>query len=317
MNKKYLGLGLISLLVLGIVVWAFTIREPATTFKEFKIIRGEISASILATGTVQPENRLQIKPPISGRLDDLLVDEGQKVKKGQILAWMSSTERAALIDSARSKGPEEVKRWEELYKPTPLIAPLSGMIIAKSILSGQTFTTTDAILVMSDRLTVKAQVDETDLAQIQLKQAGEIRLDAYPDQPIEAAVDQIAFEAKTVSNVTTYVVDVLPVKTPDFMRSGMTANVTFVLKSKKDVLVISNEFIKYNDGKPVALLKTEDGPAERELQLGATDGRQTEVLSGLNENDTVLLQQAKKNKKSSNPFGPPSPPGGKKAGKGK
>ena len=91
---------------------------------------------------------------------------------------------------------------------------------------------------MSDRLTVKAQVDETDIAEIHLKQRAEIVLDAYPDRAIPARVDQIAYEAKTVNNVTTYIVDVLPDKTPSFMRSGMTANVTFLTADKKGVLLV-------------------------------------------------------------------------------
>ena len=53
--------------------------------------------------------------------------------KGQILAWMSSTERAALMDAARSKGPEEVSRWEELYRPTPILAPIRGTVISRNI----------------------------------------------------------------------------------------------------------------------------------------------------------------------------------------
>ena len=43
---------------------------------------------------------------------------------------------AALLDAARAKGPEELAHWEELYKPTPLIASLNGVIIARSIEPG-------------------------------------------------------------------------------------------------------------------------------------------------------------------------------------
>jgi macrolide-specific efflux system membrane fusion protein len=223
-----------------------------------------------------------------------LVEEGEIVKKGKILAWMSSSERAAMLDAARAQGPKETKKWEKLYKPTPVIAPIDGTIILKNIESGQTFASNDAILVMSDRLTVKAQVDETDIGQIKLRQPAEIVLDAYPDSDIHGRVDLIGFEAKQVSGVTTYIVDVLPDETPEFMRAGMTANVTFSIDSRQGVLLIPNEALKIRGGKTIAMVPSEKGdPEEREIELGASDGKQSEVLSGLKEGDTVLIRQIK------------------------
>src|SRR3989304_9636454 len=78
--------------------------------------RGNIEVFITTPGTVQPQNRLEMKPPISGRIEDILVREGDHVKKGNIVAWMSSTERAALLDAARSRGGETLRQWEEGYK---------------------------------------------------------------------------------------------------------------------------------------------------------------------------------------------------------
>lgn len=305
-KSKIIIIAMITI-VLGFGIWFFTRSDSKEILRSAEITTGDITIKILATGTVQPENRLEIKPPVAGRVESVLVKEGQKVKKGQILAWLSSSERAALIDAARSRGDEEVKQWEEMYKPTPLVAPLGGTIILRSVESGQTFTASDAVLVMSDRLTVKAQVDETDLAQIHLKQKSEIILDAYPDQVLPAMVDQVAYEAKTVNNVTTYLIDVLPENTPDYMRSGMTANVTFVGNTKNNVVLIPNEFIKYENGKPFALVK--DNPNDkktvsRELELGLSDGKNSEVISGLQVGEKIFLAVTRKDAKGSNPFSP-------------
>jgi macrolide-specific efflux system membrane fusion protein len=304
-KKAWAGVVLLIALAAGGYFY-YKSRTPKEFWKTTILKKGDLDVSILATGTVQPENRLEIKSPIAGRIEKILVDEGDKVRKGQILAWISSTERAAMLDAARSQGQQEVKRWEEMYKPTPIIAPISGTIILRNVEAGQTFTTTDAVLVMSDRLTVKAQVDETDLAQIQLKQKAEIRLDAYPDQKISAQVDQIAFEAKTVNNVTTYLVTVLPVEAPPTMRSGMTANVTFFVNSKKDVLLIPVEFVKYDNGKSVVLAKAEEGPpVEKEVRLGTSDGKNSEVLSGVEEGEAIVMLVPKgKGPKSTSPFSP-------------
>ncbi len=319
-RKKWLILTL-AVLVAVVGFWIGSrSRNPKTTYREITVQRGDLAVIILATGTVQPENRLEIKPPIAGRVEQVLVKEGQSVSKGQILAWMSSTERAALLDAARAEGAEELKRWENLYRPTPVVAPIRGTIILRNVEPGQTFTSTDAILVMSDRLTVKAQVDETDISQIKLGQPAEMILDAYSDQKIAAKVDQIAFEAKTVNNVTTYLVDVLPESTPETMRSGMTANVSFTTQSKKDVLMIPSEAIRFENGAASVLAPNGEGqPSSRSIKTGLTDGKRTEILSGLSENDRVLVPQfeAKKGRaqQSSSPFSPMGTRGGGRGGR--
>jgi len=313
LKRKLLSKKILALLVLIIAGAGFGAKcyfqknENNVQLRENKVERGNIEITILSTGTVQPENRLEIKAPIPGRVEKILIKEGDYVKKGKILAWMSSTERATLLDSAQASGEEEVKKWEEIYRPTPIIAPIDGTIVLKNIENGQTFTTTDAILVMSDRLTVKAQVDETDIASIKLKQAAEITLDAYPETKISAQIDQIAFEATTVSNVTTYIVDVLPKEIPSFMRSGMTANVKFFMDGKNDVLTVPNDAVKIQDGKSTVIVLQDGDRVEREIEIGITDGKKTEVISGLNEGDIVFSAQIKprdKNKSSSSPFAP-------------
>ena len=233
---------------------------------------------------------------------------------------MSSTERAAMLDAASSKGSKELKEWEEMYRATPILAAINGTIIQKNVESGQTFTTQDAILVMSDRLTVKAQVDETDIAKIKLKQSAKITLDAYPEETIEAQVDQIAFDAKTVNNVTTYIVDVLPNLAPAYMRSGMTANVVFNVQGKEDVIVVPTEAIKVTDGKNLVMFanpKNNEKPIEREVQVGITDGKKTEVTEGLNLGDLILVQKFKVGDKKTGSSSPFSPMGGPRGRSGK
>jgi macrolide-specific efflux system membrane fusion protein len=304
-KKIFLVLIFISVIIFGLVKYFILGSSTKVPMIEKEIAKGNIQVTILATGTVQPENRLEIKPPVAGRIERVLVQEGVKVRKGQILAWMSSTERAALIDSARSQGAEELKKWEELYKPTPIIAPLEGMIIRKNVEEGQTFATNDAVLVMSNRLTIKAQVDETDLAQIKINQNCEVRLDSYPDEKVDSKVERIAYEAKTVNNVTTYIIDVLPLKAPEFMRSGMTANITFFVKSKENILVVPTEFIIYEKGKPNVLLKNSANEFQlKEINLGVSEGKLTEVLDGLKAGDVVALKVDSKEEKKSSPFMP-------------
>ncbi|MGZ3743692.1 MAG: efflux RND transporter periplasmic adaptor subunit, partial [Pseudobdellovibrionaceae bacterium] len=309
MKKVMLAGGLVLVILVvgvGLFFWNQQTSERVT-YRELPIKRGDMEVTILSTGTVQPENRLDIKSPVAGRMERILINEGDKVKKGQVIAFMSSTERAAMLDAARAKGEEEYKAWSELYLPTPIMAPIGGTIILRNVEPGQTFTTNDAIFTMSDRLTVKALVDETDISQIKLKQPAQIVLDAYPGRNIQAEVDQIAFDAKTINSVTTYIVDVLPKELPEYMRSGMTANITFFVESKKDVLLVSKEALKVQNGKTILMIKDEEGlPQPREVQIGASDEKNTEITEGAKEGEIVMIPEVKLNreKKGTNPFLP-------------
>ncbi|MFH1262755.1 MAG: efflux RND transporter periplasmic adaptor subunit [Pseudomonadota bacterium] len=314
-RTKIVGGALLSVVAAGVLTYRCN-RTPALSpdYTEVRITRGDLQMKVLSTGVVQAENRLEIKPPIPGRVEEVYVDEGKFVRKGQKLALMSSSERAALLDAARGKSPEEVKRWEEFYQAAPILAPIDGTIILRAVEPGQTVNQ-DTLLVMADRLTVKAQVDETDIAEIRLKQRAEIVLDAYPKQRIPAQVDQIAYDAKTINNVTTYIVDVLPDQTPPAMRSGMTANVTFYAETKQGVLRIPSAGVKTREGHSFALTPSSESggtPVEREIRIGLNDGKTAEVVSGLEAGETILVPRLTSEKDGAskgktNPFAPFAP----------
>ncbi len=301
-------------LAAGSVGWYYSSHgaADAPAYREISVERGDLKIVVMTTGTVRPQNRLEIKSPIAGRIEETLVKEGEKVHKGQILAWMSSTERAALMDAARAKGATELAYWEQLYKPTPLVAPLDGQIIARKIEPGQTVTASDPLYVMSDRLIIEAQVDETDIGRIVLDQPTDLTLDAYPQNVISGRVDEIAYEAKVVNNVTTYSVEVLPLVTPAYLRSGMTANLRILTAATNGVLLLPSEAIHKAKDQASILQPNPSGkgqPIATPIVTGLNDGKQTEIQSGLKEGDIVLIKSSKymagsKAEQKTNPFLP-------------
>lgn len=270
----------------------FRPADKGPAWRIVQVERGDLKITALATGVVQPQNRVEIRPPVTGRAEEILVREGELVKKGQLLAWLSSTERAVLLDAARAKGPEELAHWQELYKPTPLMAPLDGVVIARKVEPGQTVTAQDAVLVISNRLIVKAQVDETDIAQVKIGQRAAVSLDAYPDQPVEGRVVHITYEARTVNNVTIYEVDVLPKRVPDVMRSGMTANVRFDVTTHTGVLLLPADAVR-QERTGAAVWRPDSAnparPASHPIEIGPSENGTVVILAGLQEGDTVLV----------------------------
>lgn len=311
--KKTIKWVVILLVLVGI---GYGYRNRKTTQKEnlapvYNPVTVEIRSllsSVESTGEIQPRNRLDVKPPIAGRLEELLVDEGDLVTKGQILGWVSSTERATLLDAALATSEEELGYWEQLYKPTPLISPLKGTIIARNFEPGQSISSADAVVVIADDLIVVANLDETDIGLVMNGQKVNVWLEAYPDTKFPCEVEKIAYDARIVSNVTMYEVDVRPLKLPDFARSGMTANLEFVLQERSNVLAVLTAAIQDADGQTEVLVPSAnpDAPDTREVEVGISDDRYTEIISGLEDGDEVLVQKIKTGqfKSATTPFTP-------------
>ncbi len=298
MRHKRTVITLVVVGALGIAAFAavkITNKSPADEITQtISPVIGSIKVYISTTGTVLPKNRLEVKPPVNGRIERILVKEGQKVASGQALAWMSSTERAALLDAAGGEGEEQLKYWQEAYKAIPLLSPIDGEVIVATTQPGQTVTTGDAVVVLSDHLIVRAQVDETDIGKITDTMKAAITLDAYPDTVIQSTVEHIYYESQTVNNVTMYPVDLIPQEVSPFFRSGMNASVDFVVQDKKDILIIPVDAV-YKNGDRYVLLKQPNGkePVKARVELGITDDKNIEVISGLNQNDQIIMKSKK------------------------
>jgi macrolide-specific efflux system membrane fusion protein len=212
--------------------------EKIPTYDRATVEVRDLQTTVEATGEIQPRNRLDVKPPIAGRVEELLLDEGDPVEKGQVIGWVSSTERATLLDAALAVSEKEYEYWRQLYKPTPLVSPLKGTVIARKYEPGQSIVANNEVVVIADDLIVLASLDETDIGQIKVGQKVSVRLEAYPEHSFPCVVEKIAYDAVTKSNVTTYEVDVRPERLPDFARSGMTANIEFLIAQKKGVLAL-------------------------------------------------------------------------------
>lgn len=286
LNWKYLVFAVCGLLALGVAAWFVFGGKTAPQYEYDKVERGPLRVTLRESAFVQPEHRLNVTPPIPGRIDTINVANGEAVKRGQVLAWISSTSRAALMDSARATGGKEVEYWQDIYKPAPLVAPLDGNIISTGVVPGQVVVAAQTIFNMSDHLIIQASVDETDLSHVWLGQAADITFDSFPDAHLTGKVHEIAFDASTVNNVTVYQVNIFLDSTPDYIRSGTSANVFLLISDRQDVLRIPTDAISPEDTVLVAQAKDQP-PVAQKVEAGMSDGTWTEITSGLNEGDWI------------------------------
>lgn len=298
MNLKRILSLVVILAVLGAAGWRLRgkFAKPAKApGRVVAAMEDSIEDAVEATGSVAPLNRVEIKPPIQGRVERLLADEGDTAKAGRILAQMSSSDRAAILDAARAQGPRELKKWEDAYKPTPIVAPLSGVIILRNVVVGQTVDPGTVLYAMSDSLVVVAQVDESDIGKVHVGMPARITLDAYPDRVVEGKVFDLLYEGKNVSNVIQYGVKIKPLQVPSYYRSQMTANVRFIVSQKDHALLVPAAAVRDGqDGAKQVLIPGADGkPSPREVKTGIESGEKIEILSGLKAGDQVLLSQGR------------------------
>ena len=257
----------------------------------FKVVKGDFVVKTQAAGTVEPEARVPVMPTFGGRIEEVLVKEGDAVKKGAVLAWMSWSERVALLDSAKVRGAsaEEQKMVEEAYRLIPMVSPIDGEVIKRAVEPGQPVSPNQNAFFISDRLIVKTFVDESDIAKIRTGQRAEFVLDAYLKERYEGRVVSIAYDSTLQNNVTVYEVKLQPVTGASKLRAGMTAEVYVEIAKKKNVLYVPKRAIKHKEGDTVVMLKPKEGPVkEQSVSLGASNETNTEILKGLSLDDTVM-----------------------------
>ena len=323
MKNKIIGIIVIVVVLVGGALFLKARKAPADA--GMKVIHprlGSIQVLVSTTGSILPMNRLQVQPPVNGRIEQVLVKEGQLVKKGDTVAVMSSTDRAALLDAAGGQGEESLKYWQDVYKPILLSAPIDGQVIVGTVQPGQAVTTSDAVIVLSDRLIVRAQVDETDIGKVKAGQPAVVGMDAYPDVKINAKVEHIYYESKTVNNVTVYLVDLVPESIPDFIRSGMNANIDLIQASKTDILVLPLTAVQKENGESFVLTPPAEKPLKKAIVTGIADDKKIEIVSGLTEDDDVLIKSRKyalpkSGSAGASPFMPARPGSSSRAGASK
>jgi len=194
-----------------------------------------------------------------------------------------------LAYSAQAQG--SASEWAETYKPTPVLSPAKGEIIAKSIVPGQTVTQQTVLFELSDRLVILADVDETDLGKIHLGQEAQVTVDSFPGMVVNTKVARVAHQSKIKNSINTYEVLLIPDVLPKEFRSGLTASVQFVFEKRDEAVLLPTWVAEGRENYETELfVKTSNGPEKRPVKFGLSNGQKIEVLAGLQAGDVVLIK---------------------------
>jgi len=132
-----------------------------------------------------------------------------------------------------------------------IYSPIDGIVMNRAVDEGQTvaasFNTPEIFTIAQDltQMKVEADIDETDIGQVQVGQRVEFDVDAYPDDKFTGTVEQIRLSPVTTSNVVTYTV-IINAQNPELkLLPGMTANIVIYVEESNDVLVVPYKAVKF------------------------------------------------------------------------
>jgi len=185
---------------------------------------------------------------------------------------------------------------------TTIMAPRDGVILQKLVEQG-TFISSGmssvsagtTLFVLGDvsQMFAVVEVDETDIGAIDLGQAVEITVDAFPLQIFDGKVTKIEPVAEQVQNVTVVRVTVGIDTPPAFLKPKMNATCAFIVEKKEDVLRVPVQAIQRRDGKTTVRVQTDKtkgiaGLEDRTVEVGLEGNDNAEIKSGLKEGETVV-----------------------------
>jgi RND family efflux transporter MFP subunit len=272
--------------------------------------RGPAIDAIYATGTVEPTVMLPIAPRVGGRIVDLNADEGDRVRKGQVLARLDDADLTSTVDELeararyaqsqherianlvrqgfmanaeadRTRAEQDaamaaVKRARSQRDYMALTSPEVGLIIKRDGERGQFIPAGQAVFFLSccAPLRVTAEVDEEDIARVKVGQKVVLRADALPGEVLDGRVAEITPKGDPVARSYRVRIELAD---PDRFKVGMTVDANLIVAERANALLVPATAVQGG-----AVWAIEDGRVRRlPVRLGVTRSGRTEILGGL------------------------------------
>jgi HlyD family secretion protein len=201
---------------------------------------------------------------------------------------------------------DEVSRLQSDIEKMSVKAPRPGLVVytpdwdGKKKAVGNSCYMGETILELPDlgRMQMKAVILESQAGRVKVGQKAEVRLDSNPDRVFKGTVISLGrvFRVKSDSQpaiVFDALID-LAESDPGLMRPGMAAGVDIMISSKENVIQIPEAAVVYNANGTSVWQKGALKNKLRPITIGARSSGMVEVLSGIKENDAIVIRgQAK------------------------
>ena len=326
------GLFLLALTVGGAIY--FTKSSNVALNEPTMIVgRGDVKASVSATGTVKAVNSVDVSSRVTGLITEVRVQENDMVKKGQVLVVLDDSVAREQVAQYEA----QVANYAAVYERTRKIAAIGGLslqqldadrtnyLVAKAnrdnyaaqmayyiitapsdgmvvgtpasvgatIVQGISAAQTILTIVDMSKLQVKTLVDETDIGKLKVGQLVSFTVDAYADKKFSGKVTRISREATTSSNVIYYPVYVTIDDSENLLYPNMTARVILSVAERLNVLIVPLTAIKEEKGQKYVQAMVNGKVENLVVQTGLRDDDNVEIVNGLTAGTQIVIPAAK------------------------
>jgi HlyD family secretion protein len=184
-----------------------------------------------------------------------------------------------------------------------LVAPFDGIVSAVNIEAGQTVSASTVAIEIVDPsvVEVSATVAEVDVPQVKVGQKVTISLDALPDDEFSGVVSTISIVGNSQSGVVSYPVSItLDVPSGVVLRGGMSGTATITTMEIDNVLLVPAAAVSgASTNNPTVTVMVNGTPEARQVKLGQSNDVYTQILSGLNAGDEIVVAYTSSSSSSS------------------
>lgn len=309
------------------------VQETQQQIKTVAVQRGDVMTEVSATGALSAVRSIEISSKVTGRITEMRVEENQHVQAGEVLAVLDSRALQQTLEQLRVKmdvakanydraaelveiggysfqqldsalEDYEVARTNYESKLADLgdytiTTPISGIVIGKPLEEGQTvvqgISAAQVMMKIADlsEMQIEADVDETDIGKVKVGQNVSFTIDTYSGKTFTGTVTKISNQSTTTNNVIYYTVYVAVDSTDYDLKPDMTARLVINTDERHDVLYLPNEAIKTVNGQATVQVMEKGKQVTKNITTGLSGEMSTEIVSGLEEGDEVVLPTKK------------------------
>ncbi|MFC5412167.1 efflux RND transporter periplasmic adaptor subunit [Larkinella bovis] len=329
MKRSKLYFFLTTSLFLGGCQSKTTPTDAPETAKAIPVVTSRISQTnatrdISISGNIEGSKTVRLGFMVAGKINYIAADEGQFVRKGQLLASLDPTnygiakemadvqvnqvtdeynrlklmrERNSLSESDFAKvnfGLQQAQAQQQLQaknlSDTKLYAPISGVMLKKLAEVGEITGVGTPLFVISDisRVNVNAFIPENELHNIKLGQAATVLVSSL-NETFTGKITEVGSAADVTSRAFTVKIELPNPK--QLIRPGMIAEVKLASNQKAEMLTLPAEAVLHdldNQSYVFVVDSARQKAFKRKVSVGQLINNQIEITSGLNANEVVV-----------------------------
>ena len=287
-----------------------------------QVQEGDISAYYSSTATLEAEQQATVVSRVRGLVEQIYVEEGDMVQKGQVLVKLQDEQLEIEVKRALAtlnKLENDYKRNKELFdknlvsadefenarfeyesqkaeyelaklnlKNTEIVAPISGVVSSRMIKNGNLVTENQEVFEVTDfdPLLAILYVPEHEMNKIENNQKTLISVDARRGQTFEGEVERVSPVVDPETG--TFKVTVAVQDQSDQLKPGMFGRVKVVYDVHKQTMLIPKQAVIEQDSEQSVYVVNENIALKKMINTGYVNGSNIEVTGGLDLNDRVV-----------------------------